>query len=148
MRARRRGFSYVEVLFAIFLVTVSATVVAATLPLSTKLRARADANNKATGLVQKEVEAIRGLGYANCTATQLFSYGLIDSTTPTSTSTYAFTNADSPALDNPSRILPNGTGKIVVEQVDLDLRRITVTVSWNDRGTTRSVSDGTLVANL
>lgn len=148
MKRRKRGFSFIEVLFAVFLVAISASIVAATLPLSTNARARADMNNKATGLVQKQLEAIRGLGYQNATATQLLSNGLIDSTTPVATNTYAFSNSDGAALDNPSRILPSGAGTVLVEQVDLDLRRVTVTVTWVDRGSTRSVTDGTLIANL
>lgn len=145
---RRRGFSFIEVLFAVFLVAVSASIVTASLPLATQTRARADYNNKATGLVQKELEAIRGAGYQNATAAQLYANGLIDSMTTIAPNTYSFTNADSPALDNPSRILPSGTGKVLVEQVDLDLRRVTVTVTWSDRGTTKTMTDGTLIANL
>ncbi len=147
-RRRRSGFSFIEVMFAIFMVAISASIVAATLPISTNARARADYSNKATGLIQKQLEAIRGLGYQNATAAQLYANGIIDSTTTVATNTYAFTNSDSTARDNPARILPSGTGTIKVEQVDLDLRRVTVTVSWVDRGATRTIVDGTLIANL
>ena len=47
-----------------------------------------------------------------------------------------------------SVVLPAGTGTIKIEQVDIDLRRIIVTVSWTERGTPRNVVVGTLVANL
>jgi prepilin-type N-terminal cleavage/methylation domain-containing protein len=147
-RRRRSGFTLIEVLFAVFLVTISGAMVAATLPISTDARARADLNNKATGLIQKQLEAIRGLGYQNATPGQLAFYGLIDSTATVAPNTYTFTNSDSAALDNPSRILPGGTGTILVEQPDLDLRRITITVTWVDRGRTRTLTDGTLIANL
>lgn len=145
---RRKGFSFVEVLFAIFLVAMSASIVVATMPIANKSRAKADLMNKATGLAQKQLEAIRGMGYANATPSQLLSLGLIDSITPVGTNTYSFSNSDSANLDNPARILPSGTGKILVEQPDLELRRITVTISWSERGVTRSVSLGTLIANL
>jgi len=135
-------------LFAIFLVVTSATIALATMPLSTSARVKADLNNRATSLAQKQLEAIRGRGYANATAAQLLSLGLIDSTTEVTPSTYAFTNNDNAALDNPAKVLPQGTGTVKVEQVDLDLRRITITVSWVDRGTTRSMVVGTLIANL
>jgi len=147
-RRTRKGFTFVEVLFAIFLVVTSATIALATMPLSTSARVKADLNNRATSLAQKQLEAIRGRGYANATAAQLLSLGLIDSTTEVTPSTYAFTNNDNAALDNPAKVLPQGTGTVKVEQVDLDLRRITITVTWVDRGTTRSMVVGTLIANL
>lgn len=150
MKKRTTGnaFSLIEVLFAVFLIALCAIVVSASMPLANKARMRADQYNKALGLAQKQLEAIRGKGYANATASQLLSLGLIDSTTTVATNTYAFTNTDSAALDNPARILPSGTGTVLVEQADLDLRRVVVTVNWIDRGTTRQVQLGTLVANL
>lgn len=145
---RRKGFTFIEVVLAIFLVVTSATIALATMPLSTSSRVKADLNNRATSLAQKQLEAIRGRGYANATASQLYAVGLIDNTTEITTNTYAFTNNDSAALDNPAKVLPSGTGTVKVEQVDLDLRRITVTVNWVDRGVNRSLVVGTLVANL
>lgn len=146
--SKRRGFSFVEVLFAIFLVGVAASIVAASMPIATVSRERADLMNKATGLAQKQLESIRGMGYANATATQLAAAGLIDSTATVATNTYSFTNSDSANLDNPARILPAGTGRVSIEQVGLDLRRIIVTVGWTERGRQRNVTVGTLVANL
>lgn len=147
-RRKKRGFSLIEVLFAIFLVMLSASIVVATMPTATRARVKADYNNKATSLAQKMIETVRGLGYANVAASPLYARGLLDSTTPVASNTYSFTNVDSTALDEPSRILPAGTGTIKIEQVDIDLRRITVTVSWTERGTARNVVVGTLVANL
>jgi len=144
----RRGFSLIEVLIAVFVVSLCAVVVAATMPTANRSRRKADLTSKAVGLAQKQVEAIRGLGYANATASQLQTYGLIDSVSPVSTDTYSFTNSDSARLDNPSRVLPSGVGRVKIEQADIDLRRITVTVTWSDMGTTRSFTLGTLVANL
>lgn len=145
---RRRGFSLIEVLIALFLVVTCMMIVVATMPIATASRAKADLMSRATGLAQKQIEALRGISYPNLTPTQMFSYGLIDSTTPVATNTYSFTNADALAFDSPAVILPNGTGRVLVEQLDFDLRRITVSVSYNDRGTTRTVRLGTLVANL
>lgn len=143
-----KAFTFVEVLLALFLVVTSATIVLATMPLSTSARFKADYNNRATSLAQKQLEAIRGRGYANASASQLASAGLIDSATEVTPNTYAFTNSDSAALDNPAKVLPTGAGTVKVEQVDLDLRRITVNVTWKDRGKDMSVTVGTLIANL
>jgi Tfp pilus assembly protein PilV len=145
-RNRVKGFSLVEVLFSVFLVVVCASIVAATMPVAN--RARADLYNKALNLAQKQLETIRGRGYANATVGQIYAAGLIDSTTPVETNTYLFTNSDSASLDEPSRILPQGTGKVMVEQADLDLRRVIVTVTWRVNGQTKSVQLGSLIANL
>ncbi len=145
---QKRGFSLIEVLLAIFLVALSALLVGATMPVANISRAKANYQDKAMGLAQKQLETIRGLGYSNASPTQLFSYGLIDSTSTIDTNTYSFTNSDVGALDNPSRILPGGSGKVKIEQVDLDLRRVIVTVSWSDRGVTKKYVLGTLIANL
>ncbi|HMS55705.1 MAG TPA: prepilin-type N-terminal cleavage/methylation domain-containing protein [Fimbriimonadaceae bacterium] len=144
----RRGFSLVESLMAVFLVAMCAMVVSATMPMANRSRLKADLSSKAVGMAQKQLEAVRGLGYANLTPSQLFARSMIDSTTPVASDTYSFTNVDSAALDNPARILPSGTGQLKVEQVDLDLRRVTVSVAWSENGNNRSFQIGTLVANL
>lgn len=94
------------------------------------------------------MEAVRAVGYPNMSATQLFAAGLIDSTSPVATNTYTFTAVDNARVDSPAQVLPSGTGRILVEQVDIDLRRVTLTVTWMDRGRSRSMTVGTLVANL
>lgn len=148
VRKRRQGHVFIEILFAIFLLGVAASILMATMPIANRARMTADLNNKAVSLAQKQLEAVRGLGYANATPDQLLANGLIDSTTTVGTNTYAFTNSDSASLDNPSRILPSGTGTLKVEQIDLDLRQVTITVNYVDRGKSRSFTVGTLVANL
>lgn len=143
-----RGFSLIEVLFAIFLASICAMILAASMPVANNSRARADLYNKATSLAQKQLEAISGLGYANATPAQLKSFNLIDSATPVGTNTYSFSNVDIAQLDNPAQVLPNGSGTVEVSQVDLDLRKVVVTVNWVDRGRNRSLKLGTLIANL
>ena len=94
------------------------------------------------------MEALRSAGYPNMTPDRLLATGLIDSTTAITANTYSFTNVDVGSLDSPALRLPNGTGHVRVEQVALDLRRVTVTLNWRERGRNRTVSVGTMVANL
>ncbi len=145
---KRRGITLIEVLFAIAIVGVSASILVATTPIASMSRYKADQLNKASGLAQKELEAVRGLGYGNITAAQLATSGLIDSATPISTNTYSFTNADSGANDNPAKILPTGKGTVKLEQPATDLKRVTVQVTWNERGTTRTFTLATVIANM
>lgn len=147
-RKRNRGHTLIEVLIASFVALTSALIFAATMPAANTSRVKADLNNRALSLAQKEMEAIRTLGFANVSATQLSSKGLLDSATPVGTNTWSFTNIDSPAVDSPATVLPTGTGRVRIEDAAVDLRRVTVTVNWTERGVARSVSIATLVANL
>jgi len=147
-RTRKSGVTLIEVLFAMFLVMACAMIVAATMPIADVSRGKADLLSKAGGLVQKQLEAIRGTGYANINATSLAGYGYIDSPNPISTNTYSFSNSDSSHLDNPSRILPGGVGTVQIIQVQANLVQVIVTVTYSDSQRSRTVSVGTLVANL
>lgn len=148
--ARRKicGISLVEVLLAIFILGLSALILASTMPSATRSRVKADNMNKAAGAAQKMLEAVRGSGYANVSATRLYALGLIDSTTPVATNTYSINSVDTASFDNLAKILPNGTGQITVEQIDLDLRRVTVVINWTEKGATKTFRIGTLIANL
>ncbi|MBX3095875.1 MAG: hypothetical protein KF812_03355, partial [Fimbriimonadaceae bacterium] len=147
-RKRIQGHTLIEVLIASFVALASALIFAATMPTANTSRVKADLNNRALSLAQKEMEAIRSLGFANVTATQLASKGLLDSTTPVATNTWSFTNIDSPAVDSPATVLTAGTGRVRIEDAANDLRRVTITVNWTERGQARSVSIATLIANL
>lgn len=147
-RIKRRGFSFLEVLCAVFVASLCAVIVSASLPVATNSRLKADLNNKATNLAQRQLERIRGTGYPNLSGSAMHAEGLIDSATPVTGTTYSFTTADAVAAERVSAILPSGVGRVTIDQVDLDLRRVTVSVSYTDRGQTRTVLLGTLVANL
>lgn len=144
----KRGFSLVEVLFGIFLAGLCAMVLAATMPVANNARGMANNQNAALSIAQKQMEAIRSAGYPNLTPDRLATLGLIDSASPVATNVYSFTNVDSGQLDSPGVKLANGTGRMLLEQVGLDLRRVTLTLSWRERGRTRTISVGTMVANL
>jgi type II secretory pathway pseudopilin PulG len=147
-RNRKSGVTLIEVLFAMFLVMACALIVAATMPIADIARGKADIMSKATGLAQKQLEAIRGVGYANINTTALATDGLIDSTSPIATNTYSFTNSDSVNRDNPGRLLPSGTGSVKIEQMQQNLVRVTVVVNYSNNQRSQSVTLGTLVANF
>ncbi|MCX7799044.1 MAG: hypothetical protein N2109_01730 [Fimbriimonadales bacterium] len=148
VRRKRRASTLIEVLFASFLVALCASVLAASIPTATKCRLKATYSGLALSLAQKELEAIRTRGYPNVSGAQLASLGLLDSSTPVAADTFSFTNVDHPLHDSPARVLPEGKGFVTIEQVDLDLRRVTVRVEWRENGQTRSLLLATLVANL
>jgi prepilin-type N-terminal cleavage/methylation domain-containing protein len=145
---RRRGFSFIEVLFAIALLAAAASIVTVTMPIANNARSKADLLGKATNLAQKQLEAMRSVGYPNTTPTQLAAFGLIDNASTVEANTYSFTSVDTAHLDSPAAVLPQGIGRVRVEQIHMDMRRLTVMLSWNERGQTRTYSVATIVANL
>jgi len=156
MTRRRRGTTLLEVLFAIFVVAMCATVLAAATPTASLSRYKAQMMNKAAGIAQKELEAIRTQGFTNVDPTDLANAGLIDGTNPVSGgNTYTFNNTDAQVKDNPSSDLPHGSGTVTINSVNSGLVQVTVTVSWEERTmpaggamVTRSVTVGTLIANV
>lgn len=135
----KRGFSLIEVLFGIFLISACATILAATVPVATSSRVSADWANRATSIAHTQLEQIRQLGYARLRADDLKAAELISSVTPVDTNTYSFNAAEG---------LPSGSGTVKITQVDIDLRRVEVVVRYEVRGVPKTRSVGGLVANL
>lgn len=150
MKRRRKnsGHLLAEAMMAIMMLAVCALIFTATLPAAHNSRAKADNFNIATSLVSKMLEEIRNSGYTNATALQMAANGLIDSAAPVATNTYSFTNVDMGISDSPGSTLTNGVGRLTVEQLAVDLRRVTATVTWVEKGQTKTVSLSTLLANV
>ncbi|MEM4407850.1 MAG: type II secretion system protein [Candidatus Caldarchaeum sp.] len=148
MRRAQKGFSLIESLFAVFLVAVAASIIVASLPLANSSRARADLLNRATNIAQKQLEAIKSQGYANINGTRLFEVGLLDSPTPDGSGRFSFTNTDNAFWDAPSQVLPSGRGFVTITQVRVDLIKVTVQVTWVDRGINKEVTLSTYLANF
>lgn len=128
-----RAYSLAETLFAVFLIAICGLIIAATLPAANSSRARADMLNKATEIAQKQMEAVKGLGYANLNATALANADLLDSAVPDESGFLRFDNVDSADFGAPWQVLPSGKGRLQIQQVRNDLRSITVRVEWKDR---------------
>lgn len=148
-RARlRRGVSLVEVLFGIFLLGVCAAIFAAAMPMANVSRAKANYTNVASSLAQKQIENLRTAGYASITPSILMNAGLVDSVSVDSDGWLSFTNSDVDFNDSPAQVLPQGTGRVLIETLDFDLKRVTVEVSWSERGQVQTFRLGTMVAQL
>ncbi|MEI7985328.1 MAG: type II secretion system protein [Armatimonadota bacterium] len=147
-RRKNNGFTLIEVMLSVFMVTCAGAILASAMPAATVSRMKGNYLNKAANFAQKEVELMKAQTYSNLTATKLFSADLIDSTSTIATNTYSCNNTDAAVGDRVSDILPNGTASVKIEQVDLELKRITLTVNWSEKGRSRSYVVGSLVANL
>lgn len=146
-RRRATGFTLAEVVLSIFLLAVVAVVFGALYPVSQRIGGDSKWRATALMLAEKRMEAVKLLGYGNLTYDGLRAYGLIDAS-PT-TSPFSFTHADDARNESPSRLLPQGTGEIVIEDAAWDVRRVIVRVRWRDaNGRTQTVELRTLVSNL
>jgi Tfp pilus assembly protein PilV len=147
-RKRNKGFSIIEAMLSVFMVTCAAAILTSAMPAATVSRMKGNYLNKAANFSQKEIELMKAQTYANLTATKLLAADLIDSSTPVSSNTFSCNSTDAASGDRVSDILPSGTATVKVEQVDIELKRITVTVNWVERGRNRSYAVASLVANL
>jgi hypothetical protein len=118
------------------------------MPAATVSRSKGNYLNKAANFAQKEVELMKSLGYANLTASKLYSADLVDNTTTIAANTWSCNSTDAAVVDRVSDLLPNGTGSVMIEQVDLELKRITITINWKERSRNRSYTVASLVANI
>jgi Tfp pilus assembly protein PilV len=147
IRKIHRGFSFIETLLGVFLVAISATILASSMPVATLGRNKADQLNKASNYGQKMVEVIRAQGYANLTKDKLIAAGVIDAVQPND-GPFTANNIENAAANSVSQILPQGTCQITISQVDIELRQIIVNIQWIERGAQRNYRLGTMVANL
>lgn len=158
LSSKRSGHTLLEVMLASFLALACALIFAATVPVANFTRGKAENLSTAISLAQKTAEQIKVSGYPNVTGTQLLAKGLIDSTTKedisslpfglTGEQAYPAKDVDNGVTDSPSKLLPEGRAYIMTDQVDLDLRRVTVVVCWKERSNWKSTRLSTLVANL
>lgn len=147
MQQRARGFTLAEIMLSIFLLGVVAVVFGALFPVGQRLSGGAKWRATALALAERRMESVKFIGYGNLTYDGLRAYGLIDASP--NNSPFSFTNTDDANHESPARMLPNGQGQIVVENVAWDVKRVIVRVSWRDlNGQTRQVELRTLVTNL
>lgn len=147
-KPRTSGHTLIEIMIASFLVLSCALIFAATMPTANTSRAKANLNNQATALAQKQMESLKSRGFANLTGAQMFANGLTDSATPVTANTWEWTDVDNGENDSPADVLPNGEGTVRLENVRFDLIRVTIRVTWTERDTNREVVVASMVGNL
>jgi len=132
-------------MLGIYILAILGLMFAATTMAAVMSRSMADERTKATSIVNRQLESIKAVGYGNLTFTSLYYYGLIQSS-PT-ISPFSFTNVGS-TTDRVSALLPSGTGTVAVTDASTTMRLVTVTVSWESRTGTRTVTASTNLAKL
>ncbi len=145
VRKKRKGAVFIDVMIGIYILAVVGLVFAATVGASVVSRAKADELTKASAIVHRHLESIRNLGYDNLSYSALRFYNLIDST-PTE-QPYQFSNSGQ-MVDQVSRMLRNGVGKVWIEDVSPTIKKVTVRVEWDSKSGQRTLDASTEIAHL
>lgn len=108
MRHRKRcesGFTLVEVMLMVFVLTLMALMFAAIYPTAQISHKKSAFTSYAVGLAQQKVEEIKAAGYANIQLTN--------------------------GVETPLDILPSGTQRVRITQYADDIKQVEVTISWD-----------------
>lgn len=133
---RRKGFSLVEVIIAIFLIALGATILGAIFPLASKSGKMVGNHEQAASIVQHKIDQLRGVGYGRLTWSELYDAGIIDSKT---TQPYEFTGVDELA-----KIYPNPKGTIEISNFSSNIKKVTVSLVWT--GSAYKQGNGSITA--
>jgi hypothetical protein len=133
---------------SVFLVASAATVFAVAMPVATVGRGKAKYQQRAVNFSNKQIELVRSMGYANINPQKLAAATVIDSDQPVASDTYSCNTVDQAHGDRISDAVPNGNATLKIEQIDQELKRVTVKVTWQENQRSREFELGTLVANL
>ncbi len=131
------GFTLIEVMVAIFLVSLGAIMYSALMPMAAKGSRMVSNYQQASSLVQNKIDEVRAVGYGRIDFADLQAAGIIDAS-PTS-APYSFTGVAGLAT-----IFPGATGTIAVADFSTTIKQVTVTLTWS--GSAIKQDSGTLSA--
>jgi prepilin-type N-terminal cleavage/methylation domain-containing protein len=121
---RKLGYTLIEVLVSLFVISMGAIMYTAMLPMAAKGSRMVGNYQQASSLVQHKIDQLRAVGYGRLDFTNLRSSLDIIDATPT-TSPYSFTT-----IDNLSSIYPGATGTIAISDYSSTIKQVIVTLSW------------------
>jgi prepilin-type N-terminal cleavage/methylation domain-containing protein len=134
----RRGFTLVEVVFAIFIVALSASVLVGGITVGARSTGRGRYRDIALGYAQAAMEDILIMNESQITPANLTTAGIVSSggsfgtPMPCADTTYSTTPI--------STALPSGTETVTLTSLPNNVVEVTVTVSWIDTKETRTIS--------
>lgn len=130
-------------------VICAAAIAVAALPVSTTSKTKAKYYNYAVNFATRQIEEIQYHDFTKITAADLAADDLIDNTVPVSgTDTYSCNLTQFGAGEAITTKLPSGKATVRIEDINADMKRVTVHVEWKERSNTRSYDLGAVVANL
>ena len=120
---RRCGFSLIETMIAVLVLSFTVLVFGAVFPAASRMRWKGENVTRATTIAQQKLEQLRGQGYDGLTSSSLLAAGIVDAS-PTS-SPYSITTASGLGT-----ALPSGTGTLTITDAGTDLKQAQVDITW------------------
>jgi type II secretory pathway pseudopilin PulG len=134
---RRKGFTLLEAVLAIFVLAATATVFFAMLPTAVKTGKMVGNHQQAASLVQHKIDQLRGIGYGRLTYNEMRDAGVIDSDAIASPFTFE-------TVDGLDAIFVEPNATIAIEDFSTEVKQVTVTLTWT--GSHAQQGNGTLTA--
>lgn len=124
-RVRNKGFTWIEILAAVFVIGITAVIFGAIFPMAAKTQTMAANHQQALGIAQHKIDQLRAVGYGRLTYTELRNAGIIDSTSTVSPFRYT-------VVDDLASLYPTAVGTIAVADFSTTIRQVTVTLTWSN----------------
>lgn len=119
----QKGFTLIEILVAVFVVSLSLAFFGVAVHTTTLIRG-VKLQDTALRIASSKIESVRGGGYDNVPSSGSFSDPLL-------------------------MTLPNATGTVTTIDYNADIKQVTVTVGWREtKGTLRNISLTTLIGKV
>lgn len=138
-RRRKLGFTLVEVMVSMMILTASSIIFFALLPMSFKTGKMVGCYQQASSLVQHKIDQMRGVGYGRLNYTELANAGIIDAS-PTS-APFSFKGVD--GLDS---IYVGPVATIQISDFSANVKQVTVSLVWSGSAMKQGQGDMTVTA--
>lgn len=136
---RQSGFTLLEVMISLSIITAMVIIFAGTLHSSAQSGRLNGQYAQATSLCQHKVDQLRAIGFGRLNYTEMKNAGIIDSTPATSPYTFMVT-------DEVGTYLPAASTSIQVAAINTTVTQVTITISWKKVLFENKISSVTLTA--
>ena len=144
---KKRGSLLLDTLTALFVLSMGALSLFATLPVASKAGKLASDQGQASYMATKYIEQLQTLKTTDITLNKLTSLNLIDAG-QTGSSPYTFTNVplDNGSYYSPSKVLKGAAATITITNLDSGAVKCDISIQWKSaNGIQESLSTGTVV---
>ena len=120
---RKSGFTLIEALVAILVISMTAGIFFSLIPMAFKTGKMVGSHQQAASLVQHKIDQMRGVGFGRLNYSELVDAGVIDPT-PAS-SPFSFRD-----VDGLGSIYAKPTGTITIQNLSASLKKVRVDLAW------------------
>lgn len=145
-RQRRQGALLIDLLIAMFILSMAALSFFSLFPTIARSQHIAREETVAQQMCQRLIEQLQLLKASDITGPTLAAVNLIDAGQTASPYSFSHIPLDEGSRYSPAQVLRNGTGTLTVTPIDSQSVRLGVTIGWTSAsGKAMSVSTGTII---